>query len=315
MRLVYTFVFGVCLTMSLAFGQLARIGTGGMSGVYYPVGGQLSLLFNRQIEADEYIIFSPKISGGTKQNIDDLLHRDTEFALVQSNIASDVYRKAIAMDEEENKLRAVFSLYPEYVTIIARQGADIQTFSDLKGKRVNLGTNNSGSWLDMKKVISALALPDGFFKTIHHYSPDDAIAALCYADIDAAVMTVGHPSSNFFRMTGQCGGKLVTFSNKEIEIILKKYPSYRELLIPYGIYQNQPEILTVGLYAMLVTRADQSEELVYRLTKQVFENLRKFKTSHPVLGHLDGRVMATENFNIPTHPGAKRYFLEHGFYN
>lgn len=317
MRYIYSLV---CLCFSLlpavAPGQLTRIGTGDITGVYYPVGGQLSLLFNNRMMQNDHnvLIFTPKLSGGSAENIKELLNEETDFALVQSNVASEAYRDADsnnAIDKKGKSLRALFSLYPEYFTVVARKSANIVKFSDLKGKKVNIGTDNSGSQLDVKRIFSALDLPDYYFKKRYHYSPDEAITALCYGDIDAVIMTVGHPSSNFLRMIGQCDASLVSLSPAQVKTITQKHPFYRSVTLSGNVYAGQSAIETVGLYSLFITRENQSEKLVYALIESVFDHLEQFKLSHPVLNHLDGKMMANDYFDIPIHPGALKYFKDH----
>lgn len=316
MRNIYSlvlFCFSL-LPISVALGQLTRIGTGDISGVYYPVGGQLSLLFNsRMKQSDNHVlIFTPKLSGGSAENIKELLNEEIDFALVQSNVASEAYRDDNLAGKKGKRLRVLFSLYPEYFTVVARKSSNIVNFSDLKGKKVNIGTQNSGSQLDVKRIFSALQLPDYYFKKSYHYSPDEAITALCYGDIDAVIMTVGHPSSNFLRMIGQCEASLVTLLPEQIKTITQTHPFYRAVTLSGNVYAGQSAVDTVGLYSLFITRENQSEKLVYELIESVFDSLERFKLSHPVLNHLDGKMMANDYFDIPVHPGATKYFKKHG---
>lgn len=317
MRLLFSLFFccWVMLPLSVAWGQLTQIGTGGVSGVYYPVGGQLSLLFNKQVKQDEFTLFFPKVTGGTEQNIEELLSGEVQFALAQSNLVTEAYQTGVTEDKKEQALRTVFSLYPEFITIVAGKDVEVNAFSDLKNKRIAIGSTNSGSLSDTEHILSALTMSFKDFRKVSQYTPNDAVTALCYGDVDAVILTVGHPSSNVFRMLGQCQGKLIPFSEDEVRMVTKKYPAYSDILIPNNTYRAQVEVRTLGLYSLFITRADLSEALVYQLTKQVFEHLDSFKASLPVLHHLEKKLMAMQHFNIPIHPGAKKYFSERGFYH
>lgn len=306
------------MSLSTAWGQLVKIGTGGVSGIYYPVGGLLSLLFNEQIKNDaqkKYTIFLPKISAGTKQNLQDLLSNEVQFALAQSNVAAEAYQRGVAENKKERQLRTVFSLYPEYVTIVARKDIAIHSFGDLQGKRVAVGTTNSGSLQDVQHILSVFSLSLQDFSEVYHSAPNNAVTALCYGNIDAVVLTVGHPSSSVFRMLGKCQGQLIPFSRSEIKMVTEKYPAYSDMIIPNDTYQKQVEVRTLGMYSLFMTRADQPEELVYQLTKRTFERLDKLKRGLPVLSHLKKKLMAMQHANIPIHSGAKKYFSERGFYD
>lgn len=313
MRLFYYLLICCLFTFSAAKAQLIRIGSGSVSGVYYPVAGQLSVLFNQQVTTDETVIFTPKLSDGSIQNIDELSQGIIDLAVAQSNYAKQFYKQGVANNQPAKQLRAMFSLYPESFTIIARKSANVYKFQDLKGKRVNVGELASGSQKDVQRILEVLGLNEKiFFKQIFHYSSNDAIEALCDNKIDAVIMTVGHPSSNFFRMVGKCRGRLISLSQKEINIITKAIPTFQPTSIPAGTYQGQAKTNTVGLYAMLLTRENQPADLVYRLTKKIFENLDILKNSHHVLNHLEAKVMAGQTFDVPLHPGALKYYQEVG---
>jgi uncharacterized protein len=290
------------------------IGTGGVTGVYYPAGGAICRLVNKD-RKDHGFRCSVESTGGSVANINLIRTGEIEFGVTQSDWqfhgikGSKAFEKQGAMPE----LRAVFSLHPEPFTILARKEANIKSFDDLKGKRVNIGNPGSGTVASLDELLKAMGRERSFFSLASELRPDEHGAALCDNKIDAFFYGVGHPSANIQDPTTSCGAVLVPITGKAVDSLVKANPYYAYADIPGGIYANNPNpTRTYGVKATLVTSAKVSDQAVYTVVKAVFDNFEEFKKLHPALANLKPQDMIADGNSAPLHPGAARYFREKG---
>jgi len=293
----------------------ATIGTGGITGVYYPTGGAIAKMVNKK--RDEYgIRATVESTGGSVFNVNAIMAGDLEFGVVQSDRQYQAVKGIANWKDKgpQTDLRAIFSIHPESVDLIAAVDANINSLADLKGKRVNVGNIGSGY---RKNALDALAANGlDFEKDFHAESLKAAEAPGLIQDgrIDAAFYTVGHPSGYYKEATsGVRKVKFVPITN--IESLLEKYPYYAKcatLMKNYpGAVNDQEAVDTFGVKATFVTSVKVSEEVVYAITKEVFENFDTFKKLHPAYEGLTKESMLT-GLSAPFHPGALKYYKEAG---
>jgi TRAP transporter TAXI family solute receptor len=154
------------------------------------------------------------------------------------------------------------------------------------------------------------------FALASELQPAEQAQALCDNNVDAIVYTVGHPNGSIQEATTACNSVLVTVNNDSVKALVDDNPFYRMATIPAGMYRgNDNDTTTFGVGATIVTSADVSDEVVYALTKSVFENLEQFRSLHPALANLDPKQMAQDGLSAPLHPGAQKYFREAGLLN
>lgn len=293
--------------------KIVTIGTGSVSGVYYPAGGAICRLMNRGRKEHGVRCFAES-TGGSVNNIEALREGEINFATVQSDWQYKAYKGEGLFAEAGpfTEMRSVFSLHSEMFTVAVGKNSGIASFADIKGKRLNVGDTASG----MREMIGALA--DVYrwksgYATLSDLKPSDAAQALCEGKIDAMVVAMGHPNGLIQEITGRCGAKLIPVSGKEVDALLTKNPFYARTAIPGGMYQgNGHNIPTFGVKATLITSSATDEETVYQLTKAVFENFDSFKTLHFVFSTLDRERMISSGLIAPLHPGALRYYREAG---
>lgn len=290
------------------------IGTGGVTGVYYPAGGAICRLVNKDRKAHG-IRCSVESTGGSTANINLIRTGEIEFGVSQSDWqfhaikGGKVFEKLGPMPE----LRAVFSLHPEPFTILARKEANVKSFDDLKGKRVNIGNPGSGTVASLDELLKAMGRERSFFGLASELRPDEHGAALCDNKIDAFFYGVGHPSANIQDPTTSCGAQLVPITGKAVDALVKANPFYAYADIPGGLYANNPNpTRTYGVKATFVTSAKVPEQTVYTVVKAVFDNFEEFKKLHPALANLRPQDMITDGNSAPLHPGAAKYFREKG---
>jgi TRAP transporter TAXI family solute receptor len=297
--------------------HIVTIATGSERGAYYPAGGAICRLINRG-RKEHGIRCYAESTVGSIYNIHALRDGENDFAVVQSDWQYNAYTgKGVFADGPPFKdLRSVFSLHSEMFTLAVRKGSTIRKFSDLAGKRVNLGDRGSGMRAIMQELMEEKGWTRSAFLNPTEMKPAEAAKALCNGSIDAMVFTAGHPNGLIQEITSDCGARLVPVEGAEIEKLLKDNPYYARTAIPGGMYkgnlQNTP---TFGVRATLVTSSEEDEETVYQLTKSVFENFDSFKTLHFVFATLDKERMVYSGLTAPLHPGAIRYYREAGLLN
>lgn len=304
------------LATAPAFAQqtFISIGTGGVTGVYYPAGGAICRLVNRD-RAEHGIRCGVESTGGSIFNLNAIRSGELEFGVAQSDWQYHAYQGTSQFEATGafEGLRAVFSLHPEPFTVVARADSGITSFDDLRGKRVNIGNPGSGQRGTMDVVLQAMGWTTADFAVASELPPAEQALALCDNNIDAMVYTVGHPSGAIQEATTACDTVLVNVDNDAIRALVAERDYYRMATIPGGMYRGSPnDVTTFGVGATFVTSADVPEEVVYQVTRAIFENLDQFRGLHPALGILDPAEMVSDGLSAPLHPGAERYYREVG---
>ncbi|MEO5700520.1 MAG: TAXI family TRAP transporter solute-binding subunit [Casimicrobiaceae bacterium] len=292
--------------------KFVTIGTGGVTGVYYAVGGSVCRLVNKD-RAKTGLRCSVESTGGSVYNVNAIKSGELDFGMAQSDVQYNASKGTGSMKEADKDLRAVFSVHPEPFTLVARKESNIKNFADLKGKRVNVGNPGSGTRAAMEELLAAENMKMSDFALASELKADEHGPALCDNKIDAFFYGVGHPSANIQDPTTTCGAKLVPLSDPNIDALVKKNAYYAKVAIPGGLYSGNPQPTpTYGVAATMVTSAKVPADVVYTITKAVFENLDEFKKLHPAFAHLSAEHMAQDGLSAPLHEGAVRYFKEKG---
>jgi TRAP transporter TAXI family solute receptor len=298
------------------FGRtFVTIGTGGVTGVYYPTGGAISRMVNKK--AKQYgIKATVESTAGSVYNINAVLSGDLEFGVAQSDRQFQAYNGLAEWSGRgpQKDLRSVFSIHPESITLIASVESNVSKVSDLKGKRVNIGNPGSGQLQNSKDVLEASSIS---LKDIHaeQVKAVEAPGLLQDGKIDAFFYTVGHPNGNIKEATsGRIKVSIVPITGKGIDKLLEKYPYYAGSIIPAKFYPsavNDGDIQSIGVKATFVASKNLDEDIVYAVTKEVFDNLEEFKKLHPAYSVLTKENML-QGLSAPVHKGALRYYREAG---
>ncbi|PID36537.1 MAG: C4-dicarboxylate ABC transporter substrate-binding protein [Rhodobacterales bacterium] len=295
--------------------EFVTIGTGGVTGVYYPTGGAICRLVNKG-RRDHGVRCSVESTGGSVYNINTIREGELEFGVTQSDWMYHAYNGTSKFADAGpfKDLRAVFSVHPEPFTVVARADSGITKFEDLRGKRVNIGNPGSGSRGTMDMLVAAMGWTTDDFALATELKASEQSAALCDNQIDAMVYTVGHPSGSIQEATTACDSVLVEVSGDVVEKLIADNPFYRTATIPGGMYRgNDEDVHTFGVGAALVTSAAVSENAVYTLVKSVFENLEDFKGLHQAFANLKAEEMIKDGLSAPLHDGAAKYYREQGW--
>ncbi len=312
-------VAGAALAAMMAPAAMAEefitIGTGGVTGVYYPTGGAICRLVNKG-RKDHGIRCSVESTGGSIYNIKTIRAGELEFGVAQSDWQYHAFHGTSRFEEDGafEGLRAVFSVHPEPFTVVARADSGITTFDDLKGKRVNIGNPGSGQRGTMEVLMNAKGWTTDDFALATELKAAEQSAALCDNQIDAMVYTVGHPSGSIQEATTACDSVLVEVSGDAVDGLVNDNPYYRTATIPGGMYRgNDADTQTFGVGATFVSSDAVSEDAVYTVVKSVFENFDDFRGLHPAFANLDPQEMATAGLSAPLHAGAAKYYKEQGW--
>lgn len=306
----------MCLSPAMAKTQFVTIGTGGITGVYYPTGGAIAKMVNKKKK--EYgIRATVESTGGSVFNINAVMNGDLEFGIAQSDRQ---YQAVHGLAEWKDKgpqkdLRAVFSIHPESVTLVAAVDSGVKKIQDLKGKKVNIGNPGSGQRQNAIDALEAVGIDINKDIQAESIKASEAASLLQDGRIDAFFYTVGHPSGAIKEATSGARKVLIAdVAGPGIDKLLAKYPYYAKAIIPIKLYpgaKNDKDVQTFGVKATLITSAKVPDEVVYAITKEVFDNFEAFKKLHPAYGTLTKQKML-EGLSAPIHPGALKYYKEVG---
>jgi TRAP transporter TAXI family solute receptor len=309
-----TLGFALTATPGSAQQRFVTIGTGGVTGVYYAVGGAICRLVNKD-RAKHGIRCSVESTGGSAFNVNTIKAGDLDFGMTQSDVQFNAIKgEGQYKGNAFGDLRAVFAVHPEPFTVLARKEANITKFEDFKGKRFNVGNPGSGTRSSMEQLLAAMGWKMSDFSLASELKADEHGPALCDNKIDGFYYGVGHPSANIQDPTTTCGAKLISLTGPVVDKLLKEYPYYAKATIPGGMYSANPQPTeTYGVAATLVTSAKAPEDVVYTIVKATFDNFDEFKKLHPAFANLDPAKMVTDGNSAPLHPGALKYYKEKGW--
>ncbi|MBX6322385.1 MAG: TAXI family TRAP transporter solute-binding subunit [Rhodospirillaceae bacterium] len=300
---------------SAAEQRFITIGTGGVTGVYYAVGGAICRLMNQDRKMTG-IRCSTESTGGSVFNVNAIRTGELDFGMAQSDIQYNAIEgegqfKASGPMKE---LRAVFSAHPEPFTVLARPDAGVAKFEDFKGKRFNVGNPGSGTRASLEELLKQMGWTLADFSLASELKADEQGSALCDNKIDGFFYGVGHPSAAIQDPTTACGAKLIPLTGPAVDALVKAHPYYSYATIPGGMYAHNPDPTeTYGVRATLVTSANTPDDVVYELVKAVFEHFDDFKKLHPAFANLDPKEMVSAGLSAPLHPGALKYYKEKGW--
>lgn len=313
---------------SFAGKKFFAIATGGTGGTYYPLGGVLAQALSNKVPD---IIVTAQSGNASVANCNLIREHEIESAFVQNNVAFSAYTGTAQFEGNPIKnLRGIASLYPETIQIIARADAGVNSVKDIKGKRLIPGDRGSGTEVDTKNVLTAFGLTYKDFANVDWLSFAGASQRLKDRQADVAFITAGWPTASITELSTTTDVILVPIEEKMIKKLVKMFPFYAKVVVPAGTYRGvDKEVATITTMAQWVVDARVPEDVVYRLTKALWEEgefvLRKKggKAAAAPSGaeimakaHAKGRDVtldtALDGMAIPLHPGAAKFYREKG---
>ncbi len=293
--------------------NFVTIGTGGITGVYYPAGGAICRFVN-QARKENGLRCTVEATGGSVFNVNAIATGDLDIGFAQADVQ---YFAVNGQDQFKEKgpvksLRALFSLHAEAFTVVARRDANVKEWSDVRGKRLNLGESGSGMYTITNDLLRDAGIANTDLKLATELKQLEMASALCDNKIDVFTYMVGHPNASIKEASTSCASVIVPLSDALIAKVLKRSPYYSVVTIPGKMYAGTDQnIKTIGVRATVVTSDKLPDKTAYAIVKAVFDNLDEFKKLHPAFESLDAKEMLTGN-TAPFHPGAVAYFKEKG---
>jgi len=287
------------------------IATGGTGGAYYPLGGAMAKIFNENIPG---VTANAQSTGASVENIGLVEQAETEIAFVQNDVTYYAYTGTETFEGKDKitNIRGMAMLYPEVIQIIATKESGIKSVSDLKGKKVAVGAPGSGTEVNARQILEEHGIVYADLGKADYLSFNEAADQLKDKQVDAAFVTAALPTAAVTEVTQTADIVIVPVESEKIASLAAKYPFYTEVVIEGGNYKgNDDDVVAAAVMAMLVVPEDLDEDLVYNLTKSIFEQRQVIVDTH-ARGNDIQLETALDGMPIELHPGAKKYYDEKG---
>jgi len=284
--------------------NLVTIATGGASGPYNIIGTALGERYSSELGVNS----KTQTTGASVENINLIKQEKIEMAFVMSDVLSEAVEGVGNFDEKVENVSQIASLYPNYVQIVTTKKAGINSFEDLKGKRIAVGAQNSGVEVNARNLLEGHGITYDDVN-VDYLGYAEAADALKSGKIDAAFLTSGIPNASLMELEQGLDMMLVPVDPEKIKEIAQDQTYFVALEIPAGTYGNEEAIPTAAIMNALVVRSDMSENDVYQLTKSFFEDLESLTNAHQAAADISLEA-AQEGMVAPVHPGAQKYFDE-----
>lgn len=313
-KLKKAFIAGMVLIVTAAFftgcggdeKKFVNIGTGGTAGTYYPIGGAMAEILNKDIKG---MNASAQSTGASVANINMLKDGSIDLAIVQNDITYyAVNGTEMFADKKVDTLKGIATLYPETCQFVTLKASGIKSIADLKGKRVAVGAAGSGAEANARQILEAYGITYSDIDA-QYLSFSEGASALKDGNVDAAFLTAGYPTASVQDIASQNPVALLPVDDDKAEALISKYPFYTKTTIPAGTYGFADETKTVSVMAMLVANDKVDDALGYDIAKALFSNLDRLQASHSV-GKLITKEGALKGMPIPMNAGAEKYFKE-----
>jgi len=297
-----------CLDKSQAQTRLL-MGTGGLAGVYYPIGGAIAKIITNKVQGIEATV---QTSAAGMENLRLLSLKEIDMGLVQNSDAYNAFNGLMFFKDKPIKnIRGIAVLYPQPIQIVVRADSKINSFYDLKGKRVGVGAPGSGEETTFRRLLSVYKMT---YDDIDEKLISLAEQAAQFKDrhIDAMWYVSGVPTSGILDVASVHAIKLVPISGKERDDLIKMDPYFIKSTVPKGSYPGMTQdVETVASPAYLICLESLKTDDVYRITKAIFDNLKDIAASHKQ-GENVKLETALIGSTIPLHPGAEKFYKEKG---
>lgn len=312
MKKIPSLIIACLLSTSLYSADFITFGTGELNGTYYPTGNSMCKFINK-ITIQTNIRCTIESTDGSVYNINAIESGKFNFAIAQADTIYQAVHGIKKFDKRPNtQLRSVMAIYPEMFTLITRKDASIMKLSDIKGKRVNLGNIKSGSESTRIELFKAFNIKQEDLSLSSALKIEDTEDALIDNEIDAYFFMVGHPAETIQNAAISIPITIVPIVGPKADLFIEENKYFVKDVIPAGLYKGVDKAIeTFSVKAVVVTREDVSEKLVYTFVKTILENFEEFKTLHPAYSNVTKESLL-EGLSVPLHRSAKKYFKEIG---
>lgn len=300
---------GFAVSVPASAAQFINVLTGGTTGIYYPIGVGLSNIYGKAIPDAKVSVQATKAS---VENLNLLQAGRGEAGITLGDSLSLAWagNADAGFKQPLNKLRGISAMHTNFVQIVAHGDAGIKTLADLKGKRISVGAPKSGTELNARAILKAAGLSYGDFSKVEYLPYGQSVELLRNRQIDVTLQSAGLGNPALRDLANSVD---VVFVPVPADVIAKVGDkAYQVGKIPANTYKGQAgETPTAAIQNFLVTHSGVSTDIVYRMTKSMFENLDQLVAAHAA-GKSVKLEAATGSMPIPLHPGAEKYYREKG---
>jgi len=301
------FVIGMVVPVYAADTKLV-LATGGTAGTYYPFGGAMARIWNTKIPA---MNVTAQTTGASAENIRLVNKKEAELALVQSDTLDAAFTAKAPFTEAIKSMSTIAVLYPEIIQVVVRADSPIKSIADLKGKKVGVGAPGSGTEANFRQLMDIYGLVKDDVNS-QYLSFSESAEAFKDRHIDAFIVTAGIPNAAIMDIGTQHAIRILTVPADMAAKLTAKYPFLAAAVVPAGTYKNQTQdVTTVAVNAVLIVGNDLSVDVVYSITKALFDSQAELASAHAKGKELNLKY-AVQGVSIPFHPGALKYYKEKG---
>ena len=309
-------VFSVCVAVLFVIGAVASVqaadnlvlATGGTAGTYYPFGGAMAKIWNSKIKD---MNVTAQTSGASGENVRLINKKEVELALVQSDTLDFAYNAKEAFKEPLKGMTVIATLYPEIVQVVVAAGSPIKSFADLKGKKMGVGAPGSGTEANFRQLLDAYGMKKEDVNA-QYLSFSESAEAFKDKHIDAFIVTAGIPNAGIMDVSTQNEIRILDIPSDVAGKMTQKYPFLAGVKVPANTYKGQTaDVSTVAVNAVLIVGNQLKDDMVYNLTKALFESQAELASAHAKGKELNAQY-AVQGVSIPFHPGAVKYYKEKG---
>lgn len=284
------------------------IGTAQIGGIWYPMGAGIVEVIKKDINGVRANVEETK---GAVENVKRINEGSMEIGFTVPDTAYDAFLGKGTFNGQTAKIAGLTSVHPTYQYVFALKDSGILKASDLKGKRVALGLSGSSSYIESNRWLKAHGIQLSEIKPIYA-SLAEMVEMLQNNQVDAGMWSAGHGTSSILELTNTRNVVFIPTEKEALEKIKKEVPFYYEANIPKGMYKGtEQDVPTYAFRQILVVRSDLSEDLVYKITKSIFENLDYLRGVSPAFKEIELNTSIV-GMSIPLHPGAEKYYKEKG---
>lgn len=292
---------GETLTLSEGETLTLSIGTASMGGAYYPIGQEIANLVTKHTEN---IKMTPEVTGGAVENPRLVDSGEVDLGITNANLAYFAYNGTEPYDAKLD-ISAIASLHPSVFHIIVKDNAKIESIKDFKGKKIAVGPAGGGTLPILEILLESEGLSiDDVVPSYLSYA--DGFSQLSDGNVDIALALSGYPASSVLELTATTKIRFISVDDDKLENILSNHPYYSKIIVPKDTYKLEEDAIAIGVRNILIVRNDMSEDVVYEITKAIFDNLDEFQEANANAKQID--LESAQDVPIPLHPGAQRYF-------
>ena len=292
--------------------QFITIGTGGVTGTYYPTGGAICRMMNKDRKTTG-IRCSVESTGGSVYNVNTINANELDFGIAQSDTAYQGYNGEGKFKGKAVKgLRSVLAIYPELLAFVVTKSSGIKSLADVKGKKLNIDIPGSGTRMTTDIVLEAFGIKHSDLALANELKSSEGPTMLKDNKIDGYFGVFGHPTANIKDASNSVDIDLVPIEGAPIDALVEKYSYYAKGVISGTFYKGvEHDTPSIGVKAVLVTKDSIDEKIVYTVAKTILDHFDEFKKLHPAYKTITKESLL-DGLAVPQHPGAIKAFKEAG---